>query len=124
MIAGRLLIEWLFDPTPNNHPEVVAKATPKRQRRNTIPFMKNGKRDYKKEREWEKENGDKRNKDRAGRNKARREAGLKVGDPREADHKKPLSEGGSNKKSNIQVVSRKANADKEARRKRKKPGNN
>ena len=63
-------------------------------------------------------------KDRAARNKARKEAGLKVGDPREADHKKPLSEGGSKKKSNVQVISRKANADKEVRRKRKKAGNN
>lgn len=86
--------------------------------------MTNGKRDYKKEREWEKENGDKRNKDRAARNKARREAGLKVGDSRQADHKKPLSEGGSTKKSNVQILSRKANADKEVRRKRKKAGNN
>lgn len=89
-----------------------------------MPFQKDGKRQYKREREWEKENGDKRNKERAMRNKARREAGLKVGDPREADHKKPLSEGGSNKKSNVQILSRKANADKEVRRKRKKPGNN
>lgn len=86
--------------------------------------MKNGKRDYTAERKWEKENGDKRGKDRADRNAARKEAGLKVGDPREADHKKPLSEGGSNKKSNIQVISRKANAAKEVRRKRSKPGNN
>lgn len=89
-----------------------------------MPFMTNGRRDYKKEKSWEERNGNKRVKDRAARNKARREAGLKVGDPREADHKKPLSEGGSNKKSNIQVVSRKANADKEVKRKRKKPGNN
>lgn len=89
-----------------------------------MPFMKNGKRDYKKELAWEKENGNKRGKDRAARNKARREAGLKVGDPREADHKKPLSEGGSNKKSNIRIVSREANANKEVKRKRKKPGNN
>ncbi len=89
-----------------------------------MPFQKDGKRQYKREREWEKENGDKRNKERAMRNKARREAGLKVGDPREADHKKPLSEGGSTKKSNIQIISRKANAEKEARRKRKKAGNN
>ena len=86
--------------------------------------MTNGKRDYKKEREWEKENGDKRGKARSARNKARREAGLKVGDPREADHKKPLSEGGSTKKSNVRVISRKANADKEVARKRKKAGNN
>ena len=81
--------------------------------------MTNGKRDYKKERAWEKKNGDQRGKDRAARNKARREAGLKVGDPREADHKKPLSEGGSNSKSKVRVVSRKENAQKEVRRKRK-----
>lgn len=81
--------------------------------------MKNGKRDYKKERAQEKKNGDKRGKERAMRNKARREAGLKVGDPREADHKKPLSEGGSNKKSNVQIISRKANAQKEVRRKKR-----
>ena len=86
--------------------------------------MKNGKRDYTAERKWEKENGDKRGKDRAARNKARREAGLKVGDSRQADHKKALDSGGSKGKSNIQVISRKANADKEVRRKRSKPGNN
>lgn len=80
--------------------------------------MKNGKRDYKKERAEEKKDGDKRGKERAMRNKARREAGLKVGDPREADHIKPLSEGGSNAKSNVRVVSAKANAQKEVRRKK------
>lgn len=89
-----------------------------------MPFQKNGKRDYKRERAWEKANGDSRGKDRAARNKARREAGLKVGDPREADHKKPLSEGGSTGKSNIRVVSAKANAAKEVARKRKRKGNN
>ena len=47
------------------------------------------------------------------RNKARRMAGLKVGDPREADHKKPLSEGGGNGKGNIRVVSKGMNAKKE-----------
>lgn len=81
--------------------------------------MKNGKRDYKRERQWEKENGDKRGKERAMRNKARREAGLKKGDPREADHIKPLSEGGSNSKKNVRVVSRKVNADKEVKRKQR-----
>lgn len=84
--------------------------------------MTNGKRNYKREREWEKENGDKRNKERAARNKARREAGLKVGDPRQADHKKPLVEGGSKSKSNIQVISAKANLHKEALRKKRKAG--
>jgi len=87
-----------------------------------MPFMKNGKRDYQKEKEWDHKNG--RLKDRSARNKARKEAGLKVGDPRQADHKKPLSEGGSNKKSNIRVVSAKTNYKKEVARKRSKPGNN
>lgn len=86
--------------------------------------MTNGRRDYKKEKSWEERNGNKRVKERAARNKARREAGLKVGDPREADHKKPLSEGGSTKKSNVRVVSRETNAKKEVARKRKKAGNN
>lgn len=81
--------------------------------------MTNGKRDYKRERAWEKANGDKRGKERAMRNKARREAGLKVGDSREADHKKPLAEGGSNDKSNIRVVSAKTNAKKEVLRKKR-----
>jgi hypothetical protein len=83
-----------------------------------MPYMKNGKRDYKKERAEEKKDGDKRGKERAMRNKARREAGLKVGDPREADHIKPLTEGGSNAKSNVRVVSAKTNAQKEVRRKK------
>lgn len=89
-----------------------------------MPFTTNGKRDYKKERAWEKKNGDSRGKDRAVRNKARKEAGLKVGDSRQADHKRPLSQGGSNTKNNIQVISAKANAQKEVKRKRAKKGNN
>ena len=85
-----------------------------------MPYTKpDGTRDYKKERAQEKKNGDKRGKERAMRNKARREAGLKVGDPREADHKKPLTEGGSNAKSNIRIVSSKTNAQKEVARKKK-----
>lgn len=46
---------------------------------------------------------------RAARNKARREKGLKKGDGKEVDHKKPLSKGGSNSKSNTRVLSRHAN---------------
>jgi hypothetical protein len=50
-------------------------------------------RDYQKEyREYNSLPEQKKN--RAARNKARREMGLKVGDPREVDHKKPLSRGG------------------------------
>ena len=48
-------------------------------------------------------------KNRAERNKARRDMGLKKGDPREVDHITPLSKGGSNKKSNLRVVSRTTN---------------
>lgn len=48
-------------------------------------------------------------KNRAKRNKARASMGLKVGDKREVDHKKPLSKGGSNKKSNLRAVSRSTN---------------
>ena len=46
---------------------------------------------------------------RSKRNTARSKMGLKVGDKREVDHKKPLSKGGSNKKSNLKAVSRTAN---------------
>jgi hypothetical protein len=89
-----------------------------------MPFTTNGKRDYKKELEWEHSKSTKRVKDRAARNKARKESGLKVGDPREADHIKALDSKGSKSKSNVRVVSAKANADKEVKRKRSKPGNN
>lgn len=89
-----------------------------------MPFTTNGKRDYKKELAWEHKKKPNRVKDRAARNKARSEAGLKVGDSRQADHIKPLSEGGSKKKSNVRVVSASTNAQKEVRRKRKKAGNN
>lgn len=85
-----------------------------------MPYMTNGKRDYKKELRWEKKEKPNRVKDRAARNKARKEAGLKVGDSRQADHKKPLSAGGSNDKSNIRVVSAKENLTKEANRKKRK----
>lgn len=84
-----------------------------------MPFMKNGKRDYKKELAWEHSSKPNRVKDRAARNKARKDAGLKVGDSRQADHIKPLIDGGSNKKSNVRVVSAKTNLRKEALRKKR-----
>ena len=84
-----------------------------------MPFMKNGKRDYKKELSWEKSNGKQRQNDRVARNKARRESGLSVGDSRQVDHIKPLSEGGSNSKSNRRIVSAKTNLRKEAFRKKR-----
>jgi len=46
---------------------------------------------------------------RSKRNQARRSLGLKKGDPREADHKKSLLDGGSNSKENLRAVSRSTN---------------
>jgi len=46
---------------------------------------------------------------RSLRNQARRKLGLKKGDPREVDHKTPLSKGGGNGHSNLRAVSRKTN---------------
>lgn len=54
-------------------------------------------------------------KERAMRNKARKMMGLKVGDPREVDHIKPLSKGGTNSKKNLRVVSRTTNRKKGAK---------
>ena len=76
--------------------------------------MAEKKRDYKKE---YREYGGKPEhiKERSERNKAGRMMGLKVGDPREVDHIKPLSKGGSNSKRNLRVVSRKTNRRKGAK---------
>jgi len=84
-----------------------------------MPFTTNGKRDYKKELNWEKTSKPGRVKDRAKRNAARREMGLKVGDSRQVDHKRPLGKGGSNSKKNLRVVSAKTNLTKEAMRKKR-----
>lgn len=85
-----------------------------------MPFMTNGKRDYKKELSWEHKKKPNRVKDRASRNKARDTLGLKVGDGKHADHKKALAEGGSKfSLSNLHAISAKANLKKEANRKKK-----
>lgn len=87
-----------------------------------MPYMRNGKRDYQKEKEWDHKNG--RVKDRAKRNAARAtmiKAGkAKVGDGTHVDHKKELTKGGSNSKSNLRVVKASTNLRKEAKRKAKK----
>lgn len=66
-------------------------------------------RDYKKEYANERPE---RRKERAMRNKARRElmreGKLAVGDGKVANHKKPLSKGGSTSRSNLEVQSKKA----------------
>ena len=88
-----------------------------------MPYMKkvNGQsvRDY----DRQKDNDDKNAKNRAKRNTARRRAerdGLvSKGDGKHIDHKRNLSEGGSNNTSNTRVVSAKTNLDKEAKRKKR-----
>jgi hypothetical protein len=77
-----------------------------------MPFMTNGKRDYKKQ--YEKYDGkDSVKKDRAKRNGARRimeaEGKVSKGDGKDVDHKKPLSKGGSVKRTNLRVTSKSAN---------------
>lgn len=66
------------------------------------------KRDYKKEYAKYGASAEQR-RQRSARNKARRKMGLKPGDPREVDHIKPLSKGGSNDESNLRIVSRTTN---------------
>jgi 5-methylcytosine-specific restriction endonuclease McrA len=68
------------------------------------PSERNYKKEYKRDHASAKDR-----KDRSERNKARRKMGLKKGDGKEVDHKKPLSKGGSNAKSNLRVTTRKAN---------------
>lgn len=88
-----------------------------------MPFQKNGKRDYKAEAQWEKEDKPSRAKDRAQRMRARRamekEGAVSKGDGKQVDHKKTIKEGGSNARSNLRVTSAKANLTKEAKRKAK-----
>jgi hypothetical protein len=74
-----------------------------------MPFMTNGKRDYTKEKKWEREDKPSRLKDRLMRVQARR-AAIKAGiakrfDGKQLDHKKPISKGGSNAPSNLRVTS-------------------
>ena len=53
-------------------------------------------------------------KDRAARNGARRKLGLKKGDGMEADHVKPLSQGGTNNRGHRRAVKRSTNRRKAA----------
>ena len=54
-------------------------------------------------------------KNRSLRNKARRKLKLKKGDKREVDHKKPLSRGGTNGRSNLRAVCKRVNRRKGSR---------
>lgn len=89
-----------------------------------MPFMTNGKRDYQKEKSWDRSHkGGQRIKDRAKRNAARsimEKAGkVRKGDGKHVDHLHALLGGGSNNRSNLRAVSAKANLTKEAKRKQR-----
>jgi 5-methylcytosine-specific restriction endonuclease McrA len=70
--------------------------------------MAKRKRDYRREYD-EYHSKPEQRKNRSNRNKARRKVGLKKGDPREVDHKTPISKGGGNGRKNLRAVSRKTN---------------
>ncbi len=87
-----------------------------------MPFMTDGKRDYKKELEWEHTQAKHRAKDRVMRVQARREVEKTTGNlptSMQVDHKKALTEGGSNSRSNLRVVSARTNLHKESLRKKR-----
>lgn len=77
-----------------------------------MPYMKDGKRDYKREDQWD-ANHPGRAQDRQERHKARaiETAAGKVhkGDGKDVDHTKPLSKGGKTVTSNLRVVSASTN---------------
>lgn len=82
-------------------------------RRMTIPYMTNGKRDYKAELNWEHTKKKNRVKDRAQRNAARATIKKKVGASalrgKDVGHKKAVSKGGKNSLSNLFVQNPTAN---------------
>ena len=77
-----------------------------------MPYQTNGKRNYAKQYE-EYDGKPEQKKNRAKRNAARvvmEKAGVvSKGDGKEVDHKKPLSKGGTNSRSNLSVKSAKTN---------------
>lgn len=77
-----------------------------------MPYMKGGKRDYR--REYDKYHSKpEQRKNRSERTVARRESNeaghTSKGDGKDLDHKKPLSRGGANTKANTRVVSASTN---------------
>lgn len=77
-----------------------------------MPYMKNGKRDYKRENELYNSRPEQIAR-RSERTVARRQANAagvtSKGDGKDLDHKKPLSKGGTSAKSNLRVVSASSN---------------
>ena len=77
-----------------------------------MPYMKNGKRDYKRENELynsRPEQRKARSERTVARNQANADGRTAKGDGKDLDHRVPLSKGGSSNKSNLRVVSKSAN---------------
>lgn len=76
-----------------------------------MPYMTNGKRDYKKQQAYDGKPAVV--KDRAKRNAARKklmdEGKVRKGDGKDVDHKTPISKGGGNSRSNLRVQSKSTN---------------
>lgn len=72
-----------------------------------MPYMKNGKRDYKREVALYTSRPEvikKRTEQNAARRELMKTGEVKKGDGKDVDHKKPLSKGGSNSKGNLRAV--------------------
>lgn len=77
-----------------------------------MPYMKDGKRDYRRENllyNSKPEQRKNRSKRTIARNQAIADGRVSRGDHKDLDHKVPLSKGGSNAKSNTRVVSQHTN---------------
>lgn len=77
-----------------------------------MPYMKNGKRDYKRENELYNSRPEQRaarSERTVARNQANADGRTHKGDGKDLDHKKPLSKGGSSNKSNLRAVSASSN---------------
>jgi hypothetical protein len=87
-----------------------------------MPFQTNGKRDYKREAQWEKTKQPHRLKDRVMRIQARRIVEKTTGNlpaSTHVDHKQHLSSGGTNSRSNLRTMSASQNLAREGRRKQR-----
>ena len=77
-----------------------------------MPYMKNGKRDYKRENELynsRPEQRKARSERTVARNQANADGRTSKGDGKDLDHRVPLSKGGTSAKSNLRPVSRSEN---------------
>jgi len=77
-----------------------------------MPYMKNGKRDYKREVALytsKPEVVKKRTEQNAARREMERAGKVHKGDGKDVDHKKPLSKGGTNASSNLRAVNASSN---------------